>query len=305
MATPSRKEEYDEDLLVTLIAAGRLSCRKIAAQVGISVSMALAVARGDKRPDLYERICQAVEHAHRRVRRLVADSLLALTKKHLHEALTGTGETARKCREFLIRTFLSGPDPAGRFVGQAAGPNAAKPTRDEQILIAALRAGDNAETYDTLPDPLRYRIDRFVPDPAESPEHQAVHRYRSVEMARELEAHEQANQRTWDLCEQFDQFTAALDGDKRPAYNDLPAALQDRLDNLRPPLPDNAKGDKPLDNTVLDLLLREINADRAAHSRHESVVSERFQTLMDSFEPVFAANRAARERRARPVGGSP
>ena len=305
MANPSRRHGYDEDLLVTLIAQGRLSCRKIAGRVGISASMVGAVARGDKRPDLYERICQVVEYAHRRVRRLVADSMLALAKKHLHEALQGTGESARKCREFLMRTFLNTSDPAGRHVGQAAGPNAAKPTRDEQALIAALRGGDSAATYDTLPTRLRKSIDRFVPDLTETPQYEAIGQYIRTEMAREYDACEDAQQRHWSLREELDQLSAARDGDKPPAYNALPAALQNRLDNLQPPLPADAKSDKPLDNAVLDQLLREINADIAANRRHQHVLDERCNALAANYSPLFAVLNPGVGRQARPVAGSP
>ena len=154
---PRRKRRYDEDLLVQLIAEGKLSYRQIAEQVGLSAVSVSTIARGITRPDLYERICLAVEDAQRRARRLAANYLLPLVAAHVKEALEGTGETARKCREFLIRTFINRPDPAGRFVGRTAVPTAAaKPvSRGELDLLASVRGDRNAPGYRDLPKRVR------------------------------------------------------------------------------------------------------------------------------------------------------
>ena len=61
---PRRKKTYDEDLLVQLVAEGRMSYRKIAEQLGISPNTVSTIARGVFRPDLYARIRAAVEDAH-------------------------------------------------------------------------------------------------------------------------------------------------------------------------------------------------------------------------------------------------
>lgn len=55
-----RKSHYDEDLLVRLVAEGRMSYRKIAQQLGISPNTVSTAARGVFRRDLYERICTAI-----------------------------------------------------------------------------------------------------------------------------------------------------------------------------------------------------------------------------------------------------
>ena len=178
---PKRNRSYDEDLLVRLVAAGRLSCRQIAAEVGVSAQTVSAVARGVKRADLHERICRTVEAAARRARRRAADSLWELVDKHVTEALAGTGETARKCREFLIRTFLNTPDPAGRFLGRPDGsPAAATPplpaagkaaiTRGEFDLLAAVRGGATAPLFHALPWSIRQRVRSLVnPAPLAEP----------------------------------------------------------------------------------------------------------------------------------------
>ena len=51
-----RKNRYDEDLLVRLVAEGQTSYRKIAERLGVSPNTVSTVARGVFRRDLYERI---------------------------------------------------------------------------------------------------------------------------------------------------------------------------------------------------------------------------------------------------------
>ena len=132
-----RKNRYDEDLLVRLVAEGQLSCRKIAQKVGVSAMTVSNVARGRHRRDLFERIRRTVElsgdlsavglpkaealaktqAAHRRAHRLAMNVLWPLVAPHVKEALEGTGQAAQDCREFLIRTFITCPDPAAWYVG--------------------------------------------------------------------------------------------------------------------------------------------------------------------------------------------
>ena len=55
---------YDDEALVTAIAAGEMSYSQIARKLGISRTLVQAVARGERRPMLYERI-QAASVAFR------------------------------------------------------------------------------------------------------------------------------------------------------------------------------------------------------------------------------------------------
>jgi len=159
---PARKA-YDADVLVRLLAEGRLSHRDIAEKVAVSASFVSQVSRGVRRHDVYLRVCNAVEAAHRRVERLVSDNMAALVEAHLKEALEGTGETARRCREFLIKTFAHRPDPAGRYADGAPDAVALKTTPDEQTLIKVVRGGPKAPTCDDLPKHLRTRLADLVP----------------------------------------------------------------------------------------------------------------------------------------------
>ena len=51
-----RKKDYDDDLLVDLIARGEMSYGQIAERLGVSRSMVWLIARGQNRPDLQEKI---------------------------------------------------------------------------------------------------------------------------------------------------------------------------------------------------------------------------------------------------------
>ena len=158
-----QKKPYDADLLVRLLAEGQLSQREIARQTGASAAHVSKVSRGVCRHDLYERICSAVEAAHRRVDRLVADKMAALVAAHLKVGLEGTGESARKCREFLIKNFAHRPDPAGRYADQTSPGAAMKTTTDEQTLIAVIRGGPAAPSYDEVPKHIRERLVELAP----------------------------------------------------------------------------------------------------------------------------------------------
>ena len=169
----TRNSRYDEHLLVRLIAEGQLSYRKIAEQVGVSAMTVSNVSRGRRRRDLYERICCTVEDAHRRAHRLASSYLLPLVAAHVKEAIEGTGETARKCREFLIRTFMNRPDPAGRYIGHPAAPTGrARPaTRGELDLLSALRGDRTAPKYRDLPKRIRHHV-RVLVDDGQTPNSQ-------------------------------------------------------------------------------------------------------------------------------------
>ena len=115
---PQRKGSYDEELLVNLLAQGHLSFRKIAAEVGLSLSMVSDIAHGRKRKDLHDRISGAVEDDHRRAKRLRSSSAWAIMKAHIKQGLEGEGEPARLSREFVLRLAYNDPDPSGRYLGR-------------------------------------------------------------------------------------------------------------------------------------------------------------------------------------------
>ena len=97
---------YDEDLLVELIACGDVSQTEIAERVGVSRRTVWRIANGQSRPDLQTKIAATVEGYRQAAIRLAARFMTPLLKKQIEVALEGDGETARKCREFLLKTFL-------------------------------------------------------------------------------------------------------------------------------------------------------------------------------------------------------
>ena len=120
---------YDEDLLVELIACGDVSQIEIAERVGVSRRTVWRIASGLSRPDLQTKIAATVEGYRQAAIRLAARFMTPLLKKQIEVALEGDGETSRKCREFLLKTFMLA-------VPQQAVKTAAKrePNRDKIAL---------------------------------------------------------------------------------------------------------------------------------------------------------------------------
>jgi predicted DNA-binding protein (UPF0251 family) len=97
---------YDEDLLVELIAGGEVSQTEIAERVGVSRRTVWRIANGHSRPDLRQKIADTVEGYRQAAIRLAAKFMKPLLKKQIEVALEGDGEISRRCREFLLKTFM-------------------------------------------------------------------------------------------------------------------------------------------------------------------------------------------------------
>ena len=105
----------NEDMLVKLIAEGRLSHGRIAERVSVSRRTVWRIANGLSRADLQPKIAAVMEGHRQAAIRTAAAHMKSLIEKQVEVALTGEGETARKCREFLIKTFiLAVPDQAAK-----------------------------------------------------------------------------------------------------------------------------------------------------------------------------------------------
>ena len=127
--------DYDEDLLVELIACGDVSQTEIAERVGVSRRTVWRIANGHSRPDLQQKIADTVEGYRQETIRMAARFMKPLLKKQIEVALEGDGETARKSREFLLKTFmLTLPEQAAKASAKRE-PNRAN---DEQLDGAAL-----------------------------------------------------------------------------------------------------------------------------------------------------------------------
>jgi predicted transcriptional regulator len=100
------RKRFDEDLLVRLMAEDRWTQHHIARRVGISQAMVSQIARGKTRRDLLERIRRCRNQWQKEARHLAEDHVRSLLIKHLQVAIEETGETARKCREYLLNQLL-------------------------------------------------------------------------------------------------------------------------------------------------------------------------------------------------------
>jgi hypothetical protein len=100
-----RNMKYDEDLMVELIATGELTHAKIAEQLDVSRRTVWRIANGLSRPDLQRKITDTVEGMRQATTRFAARRMEKLLEKQMEVAL-GEGETARKSREFMIKTFM-------------------------------------------------------------------------------------------------------------------------------------------------------------------------------------------------------
>ena len=142
--------KYDEDLLVELIADGELSHEMIAEQVGVSRRTVWLIANGHSRPDLQKMIVATVEGARQAVIRMANGYMQPLIEKQIKIALEGDGETARKSREFMLKTLLiTIPEQAAKA---AARP---KPPVDINEKLDALTLFNNL--MDLSPD-LREKV---------------------------------------------------------------------------------------------------------------------------------------------------
>ena len=130
---------YDEDLLVELIAGGDVSQTEIAERVGVSRRTVWRIANGHSRPDLQQKIADTVEGYRQATIRLAVKFMKPLLKKQVEVALEGDGETSRKCREFLLKTFMIVlPEQAAKAAEKRKPSRAGDPS-------TGLRAGKGRE----------------------------------------------------------------------------------------------------------------------------------------------------------------
>jgi transposase-like protein len=134
-----RGEAYDDDEMVAMLARGEKTTGQIARHFGISRDMVWRISTGRRRPDLHQRVNRIVEEARAMVHRQAVASLEALLRRHIEVGLTGTGETARKCREFVLALFLN-PTSLAQTLSTPSAPSAVQ--RDLAALAAGRDIGD-------------------------------------------------------------------------------------------------------------------------------------------------------------------
>ena len=108
--TPKRKD-YDDDLLIDLIARGEQTYEGIAKQVGLARQTVRRIASGEVRPELQPRIAAAARAHGDQAFRMGARWMRGLLAQHIRDGIEGEGPEARRCREFAM-TFIA---KYGRF----------------------------------------------------------------------------------------------------------------------------------------------------------------------------------------------
>jgi len=107
---PKRKD-YDDNLLVDMIARGDQTYESIARDLGISRAAVRRIASGGMRPELQPRIAAAARAHRDQAHRMGAKWMWGLLARHIRSGIEGDGEAARKCREFVLK-FI---EDYGRF----------------------------------------------------------------------------------------------------------------------------------------------------------------------------------------------
>ena len=138
--TGYRNKEYDDELLVELLAKGNLSYSRIAERVGLSAPMVGKIAAGRARLDLRPRIAAIAAGIRQESHRLGARWLRGLLIRHIRDGLEGTGEFARKCRKDLIDKLFD-PDLLKEIEGRSGGVPLPTPglTDEDYEIIARLK----------------------------------------------------------------------------------------------------------------------------------------------------------------------
>jgi len=113
-----RTKDYDDDLLVELIASGQMPATKIARRIGISPTQVRQIIRGLSRPELQAPIHAAARANQAEAHRLAARWLKGLLAQHIRDGIENEGPEARRCREFVM-TFIA---KYGHFRPAASAP---------------------------------------------------------------------------------------------------------------------------------------------------------------------------------------
>ncbi|MHC4718298.1 MAG: hypothetical protein ACYS5V_15105 [Planctomycetota bacterium] len=120
-----RTDVYDDDAVVDAIVRGE-SYAQVARAQGVTRACVSQIARGRRRRDLHDRIVEAQEAALMQARRLAVACAVQAMAVHIREGIEGTGETARRCREYLLNRVLGAPGKPAPPVPSAREPELGK-----------------------------------------------------------------------------------------------------------------------------------------------------------------------------------
>ena len=102
-----KKDKDNTDRLVDMLARGERTFAQIAEELGLDEAVVAQVARGEIRPELYARIKAAEQGFIDEARRTGARYAKALLTRHIRIGMKDKDdEAARKCREYVLSTFL-------------------------------------------------------------------------------------------------------------------------------------------------------------------------------------------------------
>ena len=99
--------EYDDGRLVEMLAGGEWTYGEIGQALGLTEGHVGRIARGERRPGVMAEVRARVAAALAEARRVGVRWCRRLMERHVEVGLGGRGETARKCREFVLRVFCN------------------------------------------------------------------------------------------------------------------------------------------------------------------------------------------------------
>jgi len=129
-----KHKDYDDELMVELIARGDQTNESIARELGTNRETVRRIASGQLRPELQPRIAAAVKAHRDQAFRMGARWMKGLLARHIRSGIEGDGEPARKCREFALK-FI---EDHGRF-GDIPPPADTEPIRGLSDLSTGLQ----------------------------------------------------------------------------------------------------------------------------------------------------------------------
>ena len=114
---------YDDGRLVEMLAGGEWTYGEIGQALGLTAGHVGRIARGERRPRVMAEVRARVAAALAEARRVGVRWCRALMERHVEVGLGGKGETARKCREFVLsRLDLTRPSPHMASATKTHGP---------------------------------------------------------------------------------------------------------------------------------------------------------------------------------------
>jgi len=104
-----KRKAYDDRALAFALAFQTKPTKEIAQDFGLSARYISLISAGRSRPDLQPLIQAIRQGLAEGLEEWTRQHVWTLLAGHIRVGLTGKGEPARKCREYLLDRFLPGP----------------------------------------------------------------------------------------------------------------------------------------------------------------------------------------------------